>query len=189
MSDQSTASRSKAEPAKANGLSNSVELFVDVASDGWKDAPSMEALIRECVACVFATFPDVDAPLELSVRLTDDGDIAQLNREFRKQDKPTNVLSFPSFERDELQGVFAAALADGPPVILGDIIITQGVTAREASEQGKTFHDHMAHLVVHGLLHLLGFDHIEDDEAHEMESHEQTILASLGIADPYRRDN
>lgn len=170
-------------------LSNSVELYVDVASDDWADAPAVIKIVRSCVAAVFATFPGADTPLELCVRLTDDADIAQLNHIFRDQDKPTNVLSFPGFERDEIQQAYATASADGPPVMLGDIIITHGVTSREAREQGKIFNDHVAHLVVHGLLHLLGFDHIKDSQACEMELHEKNILKSLAIDDPYKGGN
>lgn len=170
-------------------LSDSVELYVDIACDDWEDAPVIIELVQSCVAAVLATFVDADTPLELSVRLTDDAEIKQLNCEFRDQDKPTNVLSFPCFERNEIQDVFASATSDGPPVMLGDIIITQGVTAQEALEQGKCFTDHVSHLVVHGLLHLLGFDHIEDREASEMELQEKNILASLAIDDPYKGSN
>ena len=170
-------------------LSDSVELYVDVACNDWKDAPVITELVRSCVAAVLATFVDADTPLELSVRLTDDVEIQKLNGEFRGQDKPTNVLSFPCFEGCELQEAYATATSDGPPVMLGDIIITQGVTAREALEQGKEFNDHLAHLVVHGLLHLLGFDHIDDSEAHEMETQEKNILTALAIDDPYKGNN
>jgi|FLOH01.1.fsa_nt_gi probable rRNA maturation factor len=191
MSDQPRVSMSTVEPQlpKILGLSDSVELYVDVASDDWEDVPAMILLIQKCVAAVLAAFSLADTPLELSVRLTDDADIAHLNREYRKQDKPTNVLSFSGFERDELQDAYDVAASDGPPVMLGDIIITHGVTSREAREQDKAFSDHMAHLVVHGLLHLMGFDHIEEEEANEMESHEKNILASLGIDDPYVGSN
>ncbi len=170
-------------------LSDSVELYVDIACDDWEGKPDMVELVRGCVAAVLAGFVDADTPLELSVRLTDDAEIKQLNCEFRGQNKPTNVLSFPCFEGRELQDAFASAAPGGPPVMLGDIIITHGVTAEEAIEQGKSFTDHVSHLVVHGLLHLMGFDHIEDREANEMETQEKNILASLAIDDPYKGNN
>lgn len=191
MSDQPKALRSKAERGTPTGLhlSDSVELNVDIACDDWENAPVLIELVRGCVAAVLAKFVAADMPLELSVRLTDDAEIEQLNCEFRGQNKPTNVLSFPCFERDELQDAYASAISGGPPVMLGDIIITQGVTAQEAREQGKKFTDHLSHLVVHGLLHLLGFDHIEGSEASEMETQEKNILAELAIDDPYKGNN
>jgi len=107
----------------------------------------------------------------VTILLTNDESLKRLNREFRGQDKPTNVLSFPA--------------AQNPEHHLGDIAIAAGVTAREARAAGKTFADHAAHLAVHGILHLLGYDHETEDEAKPMESLEIAILARLGIADPY----
>ena len=101
-----------------------------------------------------------------------------LNREYRGKDKPTNVLSFPSELPEEV-------LDSLPREPLGDIIICVPVVFAEAAEQGKAARDHWAHLTVHGVLHLLGFDHIEDDEAEEMEGLEIRVLAGLGIANPY----
>lgn len=191
MSDQPKALMSKAGRGtpKELYLSDSVELYVDIACDDWENPSALIELVQGCVAAVLAKFVEADTPLELSVRLTDDVEIEQLNCEFRGQNKPTNVLSFPCFERNELQEAYASATSGGPPVMLGDIIITQGVTAQEAREQGKNFADHLSHLVIHGLLHLLGFDHIEDSEANEMELQEKNILAELAIDDPYKGSN
>ncbi|MDP5254220.1 MULTISPECIES: rRNA maturation RNase YbeY [unclassified Vibrio] len=111
---------------------------------------------------------------ELTVRLVDETESQQLNADYRGKDKPTNVLSFP-FE--------------APPGIeldlLGDLIICRQVVEREANEQNKTLSAHWAHMVVHGCLHLLGYDHIEDSEAEEMESLETEIMQKLGFNDPY----
>lgn len=111
---------------------------------------------------------------ELTVRIVERDEIRQLNRTYRHQDKPTNVLSFP-FE--------------APPGVelplLGDVLICAAVVEEEARQQGKTAESHWAHMVVHGVLHLLGYDHIEDDEAEEMEGLEIEILAHLGIDNPY----
>ncbi|CAM4308786.1 rRNA maturation RNase YbeY [Vibrio agarivorans] len=111
---------------------------------------------------------------EVTVRIVDEQESHQLNHEYRGKDKPTNVLSFP-FET--------------PPGIeldlLGDLIICRQVVEREAQEQNKPLHAHWAHMVVHGSLHLLGYDHIEDDEAEEMESLETEIMQKLGFEDPY----
>ncbi|WP_048307368.1 rRNA maturation RNase YbeY [Halomonas sp. PR-M31] len=111
---------------------------------------------------------------ELTIRLVSGDESRCLNRDYRGKDKPTNVLSFP-FE--------------APPVLemplLGDLVICHEVVAREALQQNKSLADHYAHMVVHGTLHLLGYDHIEETEAEGMEMLERTILASLGIADPY----
>ncbi|KFZ36420.1 endoribonuclease YbeY [Shewanella mangrovi] len=112
---------------------------------------------------------------EMTIRLVDEAESQQLNHEYRGKDKPTNVLSFP-FE--------------APPGIelplLGDLVICVPVVEREAAEQNKPLQAHWAHMVVHGCLHLLGYDHIEDDEAEEMESIETQLIESLGFTDPYK---
>lgn len=111
---------------------------------------------------------------ELTIRLVDDDESRTLNRDYRGKDAPTNVLSFP-FE--------------APPgmdlTLLGDLVICHGVVVHEATEQSKSVTHHYAHMVVHGTLHLLGYDHIEDDEAEKMEWLEREILAAIGIPDPY----
>ncbi len=113
---------------------------------------------------------------EISVVLADDPRVQALNREYRGQDKPTNVLSFPNME---------ASPAAGGARLLGDVVVARETLQREAREQHKSLEDHLAHLVVHGVLHLLGYDHEEAAEAAEMEASERRILAGLGIADPY----
>jgi probable rRNA maturation factor len=131
----------------------------------------------ERVAAAIAARPELIVPdeAELSLLLTDDAHIRVLNKQWRDQDKPTNVLSFPSADEDD----------DEPGPLIGDVIVAYETTAREAEEEGKSFEDHLTHLLVHGLLHLFGYDHIEDDEAEEMEALETEILAGLGVADPY----
>ena len=112
---------------------------------------------------------------ELTIRIVDNNESQQLNKQYREKDKPTNVLSFP-FE-----------VPDGIEMdLLGDLVIAADVVSVEASEQQKTLSAHWAHMVIHGCLHLLGFDHITDDEAQEMESLEIKLLAQLGFKNPYQ---
>jgi probable rRNA maturation factor len=120
--------------------------------------------------------------IEVSVRLTDDAEVQTLNREYRHKDKPTNVLSFPMVQPDLLEGL---ANSDDGEVLLGDIVLARETCAREAEEKSVTFADHATHLIVHGTLHLLGYDHQGDSEAEAMEALERAILATLGIDDPY----
>jgi probable rRNA maturation factor len=119
--------------------------------------------------------------VELTVVLTDDRAVRRLNRDWRGQDKPTNVLSFPA-----QNGRPAPRLPPGVPVLLGDVVVACGVAATEAAAQGKTLRAHLAHLVVHGVLHLLGHDHEADAEAERMEALEAKILRRMGIANPYQ---
>jgi probable rRNA maturation factor len=107
----------------------------------------------------------------LSIVLTGDAQVRRLNRQYRGQDKPTNVLSF-------------AAGAEADP-LLGDVVIAFGVTRREAANENKALAAHLTHLVIHGVLHLLGYDHIRDKDAHVMERRESAIMARMGLADPY----
>lgn len=118
---------------------------------------------------------------ELTIRIVDEAEGRELNRDYRDRDYATNVLSFP-FADDLPAGVSL------PVQLLGDLVICAPVLAREAAEQGKTISAHWAHLVVHGTLHLLGYDHIEPEAADAMEALEVQVLAALGIADPYTDD-
>ncbi|PIE42117.1 MAG: rRNA maturation RNase YbeY [Gammaproteobacteria bacterium] len=119
---------------------------------------------------------------ELTIRLVDNDEIQQLNRDYRGKDKPTNVLSFP-FEPYEALLAYAGDAAEFN--LLGDMVMAPAVIEGEAKEQGKSLDHHYAHMTVHGILHLLGYDHIEEDDAETMESLEKRILATMGIANPY----
>lgn len=129
----------------------------------------------------FPTLAELDQPVELSVRLTSDEEVQALNARWRGKDKPTNVLSFPLADAEEL----VAAAGAGPELMLGDIVLARGVCVREAEEKAIPLADHAAHLLVHGTLHLLGYDHGDDGEAADMEAREVRALARLGIANPY----
>ncbi|MGE4063856.1 MAG: rRNA maturation RNase YbeY [Rhodospirillaceae bacterium] len=119
---------------------------------------------------------------EVSILLTTDAAIRKLNATFRKQDKPTNVLSFPAAQNHP-----ANRIGDGPPDLhLGDVVVAYGTVAREAKESHKSLKDHLSHMVVHGVLHLLGYDHESAADAKTMERLETKILSQLGIVDPYR---
>nr|WP_202392422.1 rRNA maturation RNase YbeY [Qipengyuania citrea] len=120
--------------------------------------------------------------LTASVLFTSDADVHALNKEWRGKDKPTNVLSFPMLEREDLLDL----APEGPPEMLGDIALAAGTCAREAAEKGVPLETHATHLLIHGLLHLAGHDHVDSDaQAEAMEALEIAALAKLGIGDPY----
>jgi probable rRNA maturation factor len=116
--------------------------------------------------------------IEVAIRLADDAVQQRLNRDWRGVDAPTNVLAFPAWEP-------GAEIPPGAPLLLGDVVLALETIAREAVEQGKPLADHLSHLVVHGVLHLLGYDHATEAEAIAMEALETSILARLGVPDPY----
>lgn len=121
----------------------------------------------------------IGRPIEVSLALCDDAHIRELNRDYRGFDKPTNVLSFGAFDPE-------IPLVAGQPILLGDVILARETVVREAAQQEKLVSDHVTHLLVHGVLHLLGFDHENDEEADAMEGLEIAVLGKLGIANPYR---
>ena len=144
---------------------------------GWED------LAQRAAEAASRVEPTLAHPrLETSILFTSDAQVHQLNREWRERDKPTNVLSFPMLDRDSL----LALEPEGPPEMLGDIALAYETCAREAEEKGITLEAHATHLIIHGLLHLAGHDHVDSDaQAEEMEALEIAALAKLGIADPY----
>lgn len=143
---------------------------VEIEDSAWAEAlPQAEMLARG--AALAALDREGAAHEGVTLLLTDDESVRELNARFRNKDAPTNVLSFPA--------------PDNPERHLGDIALAYGVCAREAAEQGKTLAHHLMHLTVHGVLHLLGYDHIGDDEAEVMEDLERAVLADLGVPDPY----
>jgi probable rRNA maturation factor len=149
----------------------------------WPDATDWEGLAERALAALSQVTPELANPrLSASLLFSDDAEVHALNREWRDKDKPTNVLSFPMLERADL----LALSAEGPPELLGDIALALETCAREAAEKGVLLEHHAAHLVVHGLLHLAGYDHVHsDEEAAAMEALEIKALAQMGIADPY----
>jgi probable rRNA maturation factor len=165
--------RSPALPRK-RGREKSFAIEVLIQSPKWKIEPRAGAIVRKAIqtAATAASTPRA----ELAIVLTDDSAIHALNRDWRGHDAPTNVLSFPA---SQPRGRKSA------PGSLGDIIIAFETTAREAAAEGKPLKHHLAHLAVHGFLHLVGYDHEKARDAKKMESLEVEILAGLGVPDPY----
>ena len=191
-----------------------IDVELDIGLD-WRSSGFGQVEVEKAVdaAVKFAGLPglaDYPSPIEVSIKLTDNSEIHALNKQWRDKDKPTNVLSFPMLEDDELNslrhpelvsGSIAPQKPDGDvakwmleqvrgeeqemELLLGDIILAYGVCEAEAAEKNIPVADHAAHLVIHGMLHLLGHDHIDDDEAEAMEALEVKALASIGLGNPY----
>lgn len=132
--------------------------------------PDVQPLIKAAVEETLALLSEKPQALDVSIVLTDDTHIQDLNKTYRAKDKPTNVLSFPQ---------------DDNPESLGDIVVALETLQKECIDQNKSFEHHIQHLIVHGFLHLIGHDHEDDAEAEEMENLEIRILANLGIKNPY----
>lgn len=143
---------------------------VEIDDDAWSEAlPDTAAVVERAASLALG-----DTQGDIVILLADDVHVQQINAQFRDKDRPTNVLSFPA--------------PDSARPHLGDLILAYGVCAAEAAQQGKSLSDHLSHLTIHGVLHLLGHDHEVEDDAETMEAEERRLLASLGIADPYSVD-
>ena len=154
-----------------------MEIDIAVEAGGWPDEDALRKLAAQAAGAVFAELAQAASPeTELSLLFTDDAHIRVLNRDWRAKDKPTNVLSFP---------VMPVAPGGAVPPMLGDIALGFETVAAEAALEGKPFDHHLVHLIVHGLLHLLGHDHEDDAQAEAMEALERAALARLAIPDPY----
>lgn len=161
-----------------------IEVEADTGEDwdsriGW--AGLARDAVRSAVAC--SDRPKlVDAAAEVSVKFTDDEEVRGLNAAWRGKDRPTNVLSFPMLEPEMLDSIGRGGAGE---ILLGDIVLAHGVCAAEAADKDVAIETHACHLIVHGTLHLLGYDHEEDEAAETMEAVERAALAALGISDPY----
>ncbi len=153
--------------------------------DDW-DELATRAVSATLGATPYAGLVDSDACVEVSIRLTSDEEVRQLNLQYRGKDTPTNVLSFPMVQADLIETM--SQNSDDGELLLGDIVLAHSVCAAEAEEKGVSIEAHAAHLIVHGVLHLLGYDHQGSAEAEHMESLERDIMAELGLHDPYNRD-
>ncbi|MEE8609307.1 MAG: rRNA maturation RNase YbeY [Sphingomonas aquatilis] len=164
-------------------------IHIELAHEApWPDATDWDGLTVRAARAAIERTPHGEllttpATVEISVRLTSDDEVHALNRQYRQKDKPTNVLSFPMVQPDLIDTV--SQNSDDGELLLGDIVLAHGVCEREAAEKGVSVEEHATHLLVHGTLHLLGYDHMGDDEAEAMEEIERQALATLGIADPY----
>lgn len=155
--------------------------------ESWPEQTDWTTLSERAIRAAFTQTPHnelttLDVCVEISLRFTNDAEVQTLNRDYRHKDKPTNVLSFPMIAEDLLETL---SNSDDGEVLLGDIVLARETCAREADEKNIPFADHAAHLIVHGTLHLLGYDHMEEHEAEEMEEMEVRALAGIGITDPY----
>jgi probable rRNA maturation factor len=166
-----------------------LDISFSLEAGDWEAAVTdVEQLVEAAARAAFeaAERPEIlgGAPAEMSLVLADDTLVQTLNRDYRDKDKPTNVLSFALLDDlDDTDDVLARE--QGMPILIGDVILAFETVQREAREQGKSVGDHLTHLVIHGVLHLLGYDHQSDPDADRMERLETSILARMGIADPY----
>lgn len=152
-----------------------LEIELAIAVDGWRSVmPAVEVVARKATSAAWAR-AGMECDAELSLVLSDDSEVRRLNAEHRGRDRSTNVLSFPMGEQ----------LGPDGPIHLGDIVLSFETVMKEASRDGKSSEAHLSHLVVHGLLHLLGHDHAVEAEAAEMEGIEIAVMSELGYPDPY----
>ncbi|MCR2833352.1 rRNA maturation RNase YbeY [Parerythrobacter lacustris] len=155
---------------------------LDIDIDGWPVGRWEQLAVLAAGAAADVAPELANSRLTASVLFTSDDEVHTLNRNWRQRDKPTNVLSFPMLERTELSGL----ATHGPPAMLGDLALAYATCAHEAEEKGIALEHHAAHLLVHGFLHLAGYDHVgSESHAEEMEALEIAALAKLGITDPY----
>lgn len=160
-------------------MSEPIRLALEIEDPRWTEAlPQIADLLRQAIGLALADLPSGGRPVEVGVRLVDDGAIRGLNRDWRGRDAPTNVLSFP------LGDPVPVADADFP-WLLGDIVMSFDTVQAESRRDGKTLAHHVAHLAIHAALHLVGHDHERDAEAERMEATEIALLARLGVPDPY----
>ena len=173
-------------PAAAPPDADRLEVAALIQDDAWTaELPTADDTAERACTAAWADLPASARPhapagAEVSVVLADDATVQALNREYRGHDTPTNVLSFANLEDARAPGPL-----DGEPLLLGDIVLARETVLAEARAQTKAPGDHLSHLCVHGLLHLLGYDHMAEAEAETMEALERRTLARLGIADPY----
>ncbi len=158
----------------SGGAARALKIDLRVDSERWKETDDAKAIIRRAVRAAAA---QTKRRGELAIVLTDDSTIRRLNRDWRGVDAATNVLSFP-----------VAQANDGEPPLIGDVVLAYETIAREARAERKPFAHHLAHLAVHGFLHLVGYDHEDEAEAADMEQAERDILHRLAVPDPYRRE-
>lgn len=164
-------------------------LIIEVEGVSWSKLTGLQARLqaaaRLTLACLPASLIALAPATQASVLLTSDKAVHVLNRDYRGVDKPTNVLSFPQFERPALLKRSKKPFAKGEELYAGDIAVAYGTVLKESKAERKEPLDHVTHLVVHGLLHLFGFDHDTDGRAARMEKLERQIMATLGLPDPY----
>jgi probable rRNA maturation factor len=191
---------------RANVIDVELDIGLEWGNSGFGQSEVEKAVDAAVKVAGLPGLADYPSPVEVSIKLSDNDEVQALNREWRDKDKPTNVLSFPALDDDELQtfrhpreggdlrpSSTACAARDSRlrgndehmELLLGDIILAYGVCEAEAAEKAVPLAHHAAHLVIHGMLHLLGHDHIEDDEAEAMEALEVKALASMGLHNPY----
>ena len=149
-------------------------LDLAIENEAWAQVPNLELMAEQAVA---AALPKGEQGKIITLLFADDETMQELNKDWRGKDAPTNVLSFPA-PKDQ-------PVPPGELSLLGDIVLGFGTCAREAEEAGKTLTNHTCHLIVHGVLHLLGYDHVDDQEAEKMEAAEIKILSTLNISNPY----
>jgi probable rRNA maturation factor len=170
--------REKRRPARKQRPENKIQIDVVARSARWSKRPTAKTIVKKAVLAAAKAVST--PPAELAIVLGDDSGIQALNRDWRGKNAPTNVLSFPAAHPGARPGKTRPASP-----YLGDIVIAYQTVAREAAAEGKPFNHHLAHLAVHGFLHLLGYDHENDRDAQTMERLERTILKRLAIPDPY----
>ena len=162
----------------------------DIASGDWAPATDWPALASAACAAALAQTPHAHLErakyaVEVAVRLSDDAEVRTLNAQYRHKDSATNVLSFPMVQPDLIETL---ANSDDGEALLGDIVLAYETVAREAADKAIAVADHASHLIVHGMLHLLGYDHGDDHAGEQMESLERAACALIGVADPYATD-